>query len=113
MYNLTQFADSSRSQLSSLRSAFHVVTIKANQEALDIVHDVFFDMMETQISGVTNVFVPVTEHFLSVSTANGGDPMGVDATPRGLTSWSKKLLYGQRSRTMPRSISFSPTSTPT
>ncbi|KAI8278248.1 hypothetical protein K4K57_001583 [Colletotrichum sp. SAR 10_99] len=85
MYNWTQFADSSRSQLAGLRSAFHVVTIKANRQALDIVHDVFLDMMETQISGVTNVigslaFVPVTEHFLSVSTANGGDPMDVDAT---------------------------------
>ncbi|KAI8268133.1 hypothetical protein K4K58_006224 [Colletotrichum sp. SAR11_239] len=85
MYNWTQFADSSRSQLAGLRSAFHVVTIKANRQALDIVHDVFLDMMKTQISGVTNVigslaFVPVTEHFLSVSTANGGDPMDVDAT---------------------------------
>ncbi|KAI8180776.1 hypothetical protein K4K54_012150 [Colletotrichum sp. SAR 10_86] len=85
MYNWTQFADSSRSQLAGLRSAFHVVTIKANRQALDIVHDVFLDMMKTQISGVTNVigslaFVPVTEHFLSASTANGGDPMDVDAT---------------------------------
>ncbi|KAJ0297319.1 hypothetical protein Brms1b_013609 [Colletotrichum noveboracense] len=85
MYNWTQFADSSRSQLAGLRSAFHVVTIKANRQALDIVHDVFLDMIKTQISGVTNVigslaFVPVTEHFLSVSTANGGDPMDVDAT---------------------------------
>ncbi|KAJ0382843.1 hypothetical protein COL922a_011715 [Colletotrichum nupharicola] len=85
MYNWTKFADSSRSQLAGLRSAFHVVTIKANRQALDIVHDVFLDMMKTQISGVANVigslaFVPVTEHFLSVSTANGGDPMDVDAT---------------------------------
>ncbi|KAF4778635.1 FAD binding domain protein [Colletotrichum scovillei] len=85
MYNWTQFADSSRSQLRGLRGSFHVVTIKANRQALDIVHDVFFDMMKAQLSDVTNLigslaFVPITEHFLSVSAANGGDPMNVDAT---------------------------------
>ncbi|KAI8201243.1 hypothetical protein K4K52_007335 [Colletotrichum sp. SAR 10_76] len=87
LINFTQTMEpiSSSFTLAGLRSAFHVVTIKANRQALDIVHDVFLDMMKTQISGVTNVigslaFVPVTEHFLSVSTANGGDPMDVDAT---------------------------------
>lgn len=85
MYNWTQEADSDRGLLHGLRARFNLVTIKANRQALKIIHDTFLEMMADELEGVTNIigslaFVPITKEYLKVSTINGGDPMAVDAS---------------------------------
>lgn len=85
MYNWTQEADSDRELLHVLRARFNLVTIKANRQALKIIHDTFLEMMADELEGVTNIigslaFVPITKKYLKVSTINGGDPMAVDAS---------------------------------
>lgn len=85
MFNWTQEADSGREQLRGLRARFNVVTIRANRQALGIIHDTFLGMMADELEGVASIvgslaFVPITAEYLKVSTINGGDPMAVDAS---------------------------------
>lgn len=85
MYDWTQEADGDRGDLRGLRARFHVVPIKADRQALQILHDVFLDKISEVSSDANTIvmslaLVPITEEFLVASTKNGGDPMAVDSS---------------------------------
>lgn len=98
MYNWTEEADSSRGTLRGLRARFNVVSIKANRQALQIIHDTFLDMVQESMTSIDDLvtslaFVPITERFLTVSEKNGGDPMAVDPSQAPYIQAEQTLLW--------------------
>ncbi|RSL99004.1 hypothetical protein CEP52_009997 [Fusarium oligoseptatum] len=98
MYNWTEEADSSRGALRGLRARFSVVSIKANRQALQIIHDTFLDMVQESMTSIDDLvtslaFVPITERFLTVSGKNGGDPMAVDPSQAPYIQAEQTLLW--------------------
>lgn len=55
MYSWTQEADSDRELLHGLRARFNVVTIRADRQALAILHDSFLGMMAEGLEGVAGI----------------------------------------------------------
>lgn len=85
MYNWTEAADPAREALNGLRSRFNVVSIKADRQAMQIIHDTFFETIQVELADVvgaigTVVFIPIIENYITTSTVSGGDPMEVDPT---------------------------------
>ncbi|GME49379.1 putative FAD binding domain protein [Neofusicoccum parvum] len=65
-----------------MRNAFYTVSLYAKKEAMEIVHDTWFETAKLRLSNVTNflgsmALMPITERFIS---AGGRDPMGIDAS---------------------------------
>ncbi|VUC23422.1 unnamed protein product [Clonostachys rosea] len=98
MYDWTQEADGDRDNLRGLRARFHVVSIKADRQALQILHDVFLAMIRELSSDVGSLvaslaLVPIAERFLTISEKNGGDPMAVDASQAPYIQAEAALLW--------------------
>ncbi|EOD43069.1 hypothetical protein V502_00187 [Neofusicoccum parvum] len=76
------------------RQSFHLVPIKANKEALHIVHDTYFDGVRSMLSNVTDVVTgiawnPVTAEFLAASNKGIGCPQGPEELP---VFWAEQTL---------------------
>ncbi|KAL1616991.1 hypothetical protein SLS56_011179 [Neofusicoccum ribis] len=76
------------------RQSFHLVPIQANIEALDIVHDTYFDGVRSMPSDVTDFVTgiawnPVTTEFLAASNMGIGCPQGAEEPP---VFWAEETL---------------------
>lgn len=68
-----------------LRQRFHLLPIIADREAMQVVHDTFFNMAQVQFAntegGVAGIaFNPMTSKLLSATNAKPGAPQGLDET---------------------------------
>ncbi|KAL1960606.1 hypothetical protein VTO42DRAFT_7185 [Malbranchea cinnamomea] len=66
-----------------IRQQFQVISSYATQDALEIVHDTFVEMVNTELSDVENLqasvaFQPVTKNFIQQGIDKGGNPQGID-----------------------------------
>ncbi|EON97117.1 putative fad binding domain-containing protein [Phaeoacremonium minimum UCRPA7] len=65
---------------------FHVLSFRANREAMEFIHDTFLSMASQRLANVTNslatlAMMPISESFISTNrNGTAGDPMGIDAT---------------------------------
>lgn len=96
MYNWTQEADPDRLDLRGLRARFNVVSIKADRQALQTIHDTYFDMVQSELNTVSIavasiVFIPIIDSYITASTVNGGDSMPVDAAQAPYI-WAQETL---------------------
>ncbi|KAK7729790.1 hypothetical protein SLS53_009206 [Cytospora paraplurivora] len=68
-----------------MREAWWMLPMRANREALQIVHDTYFEMIQeyfADMSGWITGFAPIiiSKEFVVAGIKNGGDPMGLDPT---------------------------------
>jgi hypothetical protein len=76
-----------------LRQRFHVVSTIATKEAMEIVHDVYFDAM-TKLTNITHfttglAYLAITTPFLDASNSGIGCPQGPESKP---TFWIEQAL---------------------
>jgi hypothetical protein len=96
MYNWTQEADPDQLDLRGLRARFNVVSIKADRQTLQTIHDTYFDMVQSELNTVSIavasiVFIPIIDSYITASTVNGGNPMPVDAAQAPYI-WAQETL---------------------
>lgn len=77
--------DPAFSQIAGFRQRFHVVNTWPSLEAMNIVHDTYYGLMNTTLFGrLGDVWIggltpmPISTQFFRASKVNGGDPMGID-----------------------------------
>lgn len=77
--------DPSFSQIAGFRQRFHVVNTWPSLEAMNIVHDTYYGLMNRTLFGkLGDVWIggltpmPISKQFFKASKVNGGDPMGID-----------------------------------
>lgn len=82
MYRWTLEDNERIESVHGMRNAFFTVSLFASREAMELVHDTWFDAAKLRLSNVTNflgsiAMMPITERFIS---AGGPGPMGIDAS---------------------------------
>ncbi|KAK7729097.1 hypothetical protein SLS57_002329 [Botryosphaeria dothidea] len=82
-YNWTLDSDRGYAEAThGLRNQFHIIAIKADRQAMQIIHDMWFEAVERELSDVSSfftgvAFMPMVPSYFAASMKNGGDPMGV------------------------------------
>ncbi|GME45895.1 putative FAD binding domain-containing protein [Neofusicoccum parvum] len=82
-YNWTLDSDRGFEQVHGMRNRFYVLSLHVNREAMQIIHDMWFDALARDLSDVANLimgvaFMPMVPSYFAASMTDGGDPMGVD-----------------------------------
>lgn len=99
MYNWTLTADPGRLALRGLRSRFNVVTIRADEHAMNSLHEAYFALLKDYVADAANLtasltFVPVGLGFTKASAqAPGGDPMALDSAEAPYLFVEESLLW--------------------
>ena len=85
MHQWTLESDAGFDHIHGLRQRFYVVSLYANKEAMDIVHNTWFTGVQKELSSVQNfftgvAFMPIAKNYIIAGNKRGGDPMGVDSS---------------------------------
>lgn len=89
-------------QLHGRHSRFYVLAFRANREAMNIVHDTFFELAVKHLTdvpgiGATLTFMPISKSSITANRGGGpaSDPMGIDES-QGPFIWVEESLGFQR-----------------
>ncbi|CAI6334903.1 unnamed protein product [Periconia digitata] len=71
-------------QPTGLRQEFRTVSMVVDRKGMELVHDIFLEKVNTELSGVANLtssitFQPISAEFIRQGTQNGGNPQAVGA----------------------------------